>query len=204
MKTLLKVQASLFGEQGQSSQLANRFIERWQAEHPAGRIVVRDLNANPVPHITAERFQALIAKAADRTPAQQVLVNESDTLIGELNAADVIVFAIPMYNFSIPSTVRSYFDHIARSGVTFRYTENGPEGLIKNKKAYVFISRGGIYADGTDTQVPYLKQFLGFIGLSDLEIIVAQGLDMGPESRARGLDAAHERIAALVPLRTAA
>jgi len=125
-------------------------------------------------------------------------------LIRELKEADVIVFAIPMYNFNVPSTVRAYFDHIARAGVTFRYTEQGAEGLIKGKKTYVFVSRGGIYPEGADTEVPYIKQFLGFIGLTDLEIIVAQGLDMGAESRARALTAAHERIAGLVPLRTVA
>ena len=190
MKTLLKIQASLFGDQGQSSQLANRFIERWRAQHPQARIVVRDLSANPVPHLTAERFQAFLTKPEERTPAQQAIVNESDSLIRELKEADVIVFAIPMYNFNVPSTVRAYFDHIARAGVTFRYTEQGAEGLIKGKKTYVFVSRGGIYPEGADTEVPYIKQFLGFIGLTDLEIIVAQGLDMGAESRARALTAA--------------
>lgn len=204
MKTLLKVQASLFGSQGQSSQLADRFIERWRVDHPKSRVLVRDLNADAVPHLTAERFQALVAKPEHRTPVQQAIVNESDILIAELKDADVIVFAVPMYNFNVPSTLRAYFDHIARSGVTFRYTEKGPEGLIKGKETYVFLSRGGVYPENADTQVAYLKQFLSFIGLSDIQFVVAQGLDMGKESRERGLAAAHERIAALTPLRTAA
>jgi Acyl carrier protein phosphodiesterase len=204
METLLKIQASLFGAQGQSTQLADRFIEHWHVDHPQGRVIVRDLNANPVPHLTLEDIQAFGANPADRTPAQQAIVNASDALIAELKAADIIVFAVPMYNFSVPSTLRAYFDHIARKGVTFRYTEHGPEGLLKGKKTYVFISRGGIYPESADTQIPYLKQFLGFIGLKDIEIVVAHGLDMGPESRERALTAAHERIAELIRLRTAA
>jgi Acyl carrier protein phosphodiesterase len=123
METLLKIQASLFGAQGQSTQLADRFIEHWHVDHPQGRVIVRDLNANPVPHLTLEDIQAFGANPADRTPAQQAIVNASDALIAELKAADIIVFAVPMYNFSVPSTLRAYFDHIARKGVTFRYTE---------------------------------------------------------------------------------
>lgn len=204
MQTLLKVQASLSGAQGQSSQLADRFIERWRAEHPNGRVIVRDLSFDPVPHLTAERFQAFLTKAQDRTPAQQAIVNESDTLIVELKNADVIVFAIPMHNFSVPSTVRAYFDHIARYGVTFRYTEKGPEGLIKGKKTYVFLARGGVYPESADTQTPYLRQFLSFIGLHELKFVHAEGLDMGAESRERGLALAHARIAELTQLQSAA
>ena len=157
------------------------------AAHPNGRVIVRDLNAHPLPHLTAQRFQALIANPEDRTPAQQVVVKESDALIAELKSADTIVFAIPMYNFSGPATVRTYFDHIARKGVTFRYTEAGPEGLIKGKKTYAFLARGGIYPEGADTQTPYLKQFLSFIGLDDITFVHAEGLDMGEQSRVRAI-----------------
>ncbi len=204
MATLLKVQTSLFGEQGQSSQLADRFIERWRAEHPQGRVVVRDLSTNPLPHLTAERFQAFGTKAADRTPKQQAIVAESDALIAELENAHTVVFAVPMYNFSVPSTIRAYFDHIARSGVTFRYTENGPEGLIKDKKTYVFVARGGVYPEGVDTQTPYLKQFLSFIGLDDLTFVYAEGLAMGEESRTRSLALAHSSIDVLTSPQTMA
>ncbi len=204
MATLLKVQAGLFGEQGQSSQLADRFIARWLAAHPNGRVIVRDLNAHPLPHLTAQRFQALIANPEDRTPAQQVVVKESDALIAELKSADTIVFAIPMYNFSVPSTVRTYFDHIARKGVTFRYTEAGPEGLIKGKKTYAFLARGGIYPEGADTQTPYLKQFLSFIGLDDITFVHAEGLDMGEQSRERALALANTTIEGLTSSQSAA
>ncbi len=204
MATLLKVQASLFGEQGQSSQLANRFIDRWLAEHPEGQVVVRDLNTNPLPHLTAERFQAFSTKPADRTPKQQAIVAESDALIAELTNADTIVLAVPMYNFSVPSTVRTYFDHIARAGVTFRYTEKGPEGLIKGKKTFLFLTRGGVYSGSADTQTPYLKQFLSFIGLDDLTFIQADGLSMGEETRSRALTLAHTSIESLTSIQTMA
>jgi FMN-dependent NADH-azoreductase len=204
MATLLKVQASLLGEHSQSSRLADRFIGQWLADHPDGRVIVRDVSANPLPHLTAQRFQAFAAKAAERTAAQQAIVNESDALIAELKSADTIVFAMPMHNFSVPSTVRAYFDHIARAGVTFRYTEKGPEGLLKGKKTYVFLTRGGVYSESTDTQTPYLKQFLSFIGLDDLTVVHAEGLDMGAQSRERALALAHASIAALSSRQTVA
>jgi FMN-dependent NADH-azoreductase len=109
------------------------------------------------------------------------------------------VFAVPMYNFSVPSTLRAYFDHIARAGVTFRYSANGPEGLLKGKKAYVFITRGGFYADAADTQTPYLKQFLGFIGITDVSFVYAEGLGLGEESREKSLAQAHNAIGELLP-----
>ena len=184
MKTLLQIQASLFSNEGQSSRLATDFVGAWKSLNPAGRATVRDLAANPVPHLTAERFGAFLAKPEDRTIAQQRIVNESDALIDELRAADTIVIGLPMYNFGIPSTLKAYFDHIARAGVTFRYTANGPEGLLKGKKAYVFATRGGLYA-GTalDTQTAYVRDFLRFLGIEDVQFIYAEGLAMGEARR---------------------
>ena len=126
------------------------------------------------------------------------MVDYSDALIEELRSADTIVFAVPMYNFSVPSTLRAYFDHIARAGVTFRYTATGPEGLIKGKKAYVFITRGGIMSADADTQTPYLKQFLGFIGITDVEFFHAEGLAYGDEVREKSLGSARQAIANLL------
>lgn len=204
MNTLLKVQASPFGQRGQSTHLADRFIEQWLAANPNGRTVTRDLAAAPIPHLTAERFQAFATPTVERTPEQQAFVDESDALISELQDADVIVLAMPMYNFSVPSTVRAYFDHIARAGVTFRYTANGPEGLIKGKRAYVFIARGAVYDSTTDTQTPYLKQFLGFIGITDVQFIHADGLAMGEAVREKSLASARHAIAKLNPFDSAA
>ncbi|HEX7116528.1 MAG TPA: FMN-dependent NADH-azoreductase [Steroidobacter sp.] len=197
MKTLLKIQASLYGANGASSRLAEEFAARWLENHPDGRVITRDLSAMPVPHLTAECFAAFGTPPEARTPEQRELVAYSDALIEELRAADEIVFAVPMYNFSVPSTLRAYFDHIARAGVTFRYTENGPEGLIKGKKAYVLLTRGGIYNGESDTQSPYLRQFLSFIGLTDLRFIYAQGLAL--PDREKSLEDARRSVASIVP-----
>jgi FMN-dependent NADH-azoreductase len=197
MKTLLKVQTGLFGEQSQSTQLADRFIAHWLRQNPAGRVVTRDVAANLVPHLTAERVLAFGSKPESRTDEQQAVLDYSDALIAELNEADVIVFAVPMYNFSVPSTLRAYFDHVARAGVTFRYTATGPQGLIQGKQVYVFIARGGFYSEANDTQTAYLKQFLGFIGLTDAQFIYAEGLAIDAATREKSLNTARHTIAKL-------
>lgn len=197
MATLLKIQSSLFQDQGQSSQLAARFAADWIARHPGARLLTRDLAANPVPHLDLERFQAFTSKPADRNPAQQALVAYSDTLIDELRQADVLVLAVPMYNFNIPSFLHSYFDHIARAGETFRYTNAGAEGLLNGKRAYVFIARGGLYGS-EHAQTALLRQFLGFIGITDVEFIHAEGLAMGDDNRSNSLATAQDRIRTLL------
>ena len=151
-----------------------------------------------MPHLTLERFQAFGTPVAERTLEQQRYVAESDALIDELRRADMIVLGVPMYNFGVPSTLKAYFDHVARSGVTFRYTPEGPVGLLTGKKVYVFATRGGRYA-GTagDLQTAYLRQFLGFIGLRDVEFIYAEGLALGAEQREAALGRALERIGQL-------
>ena len=199
MSTLLQINASLAGANGQSSLLAQRFVADWQANHPEGRVITRDLASEPVPHLTAERFQAFLSQPDARTDEQRTHAEYSDALVEEIKNADTIVFAVPMYNFSVPSTLRAYFDHIARGGVTFRYTATGPEGLLKGKKTYVFITRGGVYADAADTQTPYLKQFLGFIGITDVSFVFAEGLGLGDESREKSLNQAHDAIGELLP-----
>lgn len=198
MSTVLKINASLFGGNGQSSQLTERFVAAWQASHPSARVVERDLAANPVPHLDAARFTAFLTQPEERSAEQQAVVDFSDTLIAELRATDVIVLGLPMYNFGIPSQLKAYFDHLARAGVTFRYTANGPEGLITGKKAYVLATRGGVYAGTpTDSQTAYVRDFLAFIGITDVEFIYAEGLNMGDESKNAALAQAHQAIASL-------
>jgi FMN-dependent NADH-azoreductase len=159
------------------------------------RVIAHDLANDPVPHLTAERFQAFLARPESRTLEEQKVVNESDALIDELRAADTIVLGLPMYNFGIPSTLKAYFDHVARAGVTFRYAEKGPEGLLRGKKAYVFATRGGLHA-GTprDTQTAYLRDFLRFIGIEDVEFVYAEGLALGPEKQETSLAEANAVI----------
>lgn len=194
MHTILQINSSLFGENGQSSRLAAGFAASLAASTGA-RLVVRDLVRNPVPHLTAERFTAFATPAAERSLDQQRHVAESDTLIEELRAADTVVLGLPMYNFGVPSTLKAYFDHLARAGVTFRYTAEGPVGLLGGKRVYVFATRGGRHAGtATDMQTAFVRQFLGFIGLRDVEFIYAEGLALGPEQREQALAAATARI----------
>jgi len=198
MKTLLQINSSIFSSGGQSSQLADHFVAAWRANHPDAQVVVRDLAQNPLPHLDARRVTAFFAKPDDRTPEQQVFVAESDALIEEIKQAEEIVIGLPMYNFGIPSTLKAYFDHIARAGVTFRYTSNGPEGLLTGKKAYVFATRGGLYA-GTplDSQTGYVRNFLGFLGITDVEFVYAEGLNMGGGSKEAALAKAQRQLATL-------
>lgn len=204
MTTLLQIQAGLTGHDAQSSRLAEAFAARWSAAQSEGRVITRDLSVDPVPHLTAERFAAFSTPAERRTVEQQRVVAESDELIEELRAADTIVLAVPMYNFSVPSTLRAYFDHIARAGVTFRYTAQGAQGLLQGKRAVVFITRGGVYGDTNDTQTPYLRQFLAFIGITDVEFVYAEGLALGEDAREQSLAAARHALVRLAPQSLAA
>ena len=198
MKTLLKLNTSLYSNAGQSSRLTDEFVAAWLGNNPGAEVIARDLARDPVPHLTEERFGALLSKPGERTVAQQAVVSYSDTLIDELKRADVIVLGLPMYNFGVPSTLKAYFDHIARSGVTFRYTENGAVGLLQGKKVYVLAARGGLYA-GTalDTETAYVRQFLGFLGMTDVEFVYAEGLAISPASKDAGIEQAKRAIQAL-------
>src|SRR6202165_1787486 len=200
MTTLLQINASLNNGNGQSSQLANQFVAAFHQRRPEAKIVVRDVAAGePVPHLDAERFGAFITKPEERSTAQRAVVAYSDVLIDELKEAEVIVLGLPMYNFGVPSQLKAYFDHIARVGVTFKYTEKGPVGLLTGKKVYVFAARGGLYA-GTpmDTQTSYVRDFLRFLGMTDVEFIYAEGLAISPESKEAGLAKAVAEIERLV------
>ena len=206
MTTILQINSSLHGEDAQSSRLASEFVdalgglrEQQGSTSASGNLViVRDLCATPVPHLTAERLAALTSAAAGRTLDQQRIVSESDELVDELKRADVIVIGLPMYNFGVPSTLKAYFDHVARAGVTFRYTAEGPVGLLTGKKAYVFATRGGRYAGtSADLQTAYVRQFLGFIGIRDVEFVYAEGLALGADERDSAVSDAVARIGQL-------
>jgi len=196
MKTLLQINTSLYSNEGQSSALAARFVEKWQQANPAGRVIIRDLAANPVPHLTAERFDAFRTAPGERTAAQAAFVAESDALIDELRSADVVAIGLPMYNFGIPSTLKAWIDHVARAGVTFSYTDAGPVGLLADRKVLLFAARGGKYKDTPrDTQTAFIRNFLNFIGIRDIEFVYAEGLSMGDDIRQQALEVAGENIA---------
>lgn len=192
---ILQINSSIFSGAGQSSGLADQFVARLRARNPGARLTVRDLAADPVPHLDATRFGAFLAKPEDRTPTQQVVVAYSDALIDELKRADVVVLGLPLYNFGLPSTLKAYFDHVGRAGVTFKYTDKGPVGLLTGKKVYVFAARGGFYA-GTpnDSQTPYIRSFLSFIGMSDIEFVYAEGLAVSEASKQQGIARARVEV----------
>lgn len=199
MKTLLHLTSSIFAEGGQSSRLADEFVAALRLEHPGAQVIRRDLARDPVPHLDAARFGAFIAKREALTPEQQAVLAYSDTLVAELKAADTIVLGLPMYNFGLPSQLKAYFDHVARAGVTFRYTEKGAVGLLGGKRAYVFAARGGLY-QGTphDTQTAYVRDFLAFLGITDLEFVYAEGLAISEAAKQQALAAARGALRALV------
>lgn len=176
MSKVLVLKSSILAGYSQSGQLSDYFVEQWQEKHPGDEITVRDLAANPIPVLDGELVGALRPSDAPLTPRQQEALALSDELIAELKGNDVIVIAAPMYNFNIPTQLKNYFDLVARAGVTFRYTEKGPEGLVTGKRAVVVTSRGGIHKDTpTDLVTPYLSTFLGFIGITDVNFVFAEG-----------------------------
>lgn len=178
-----------------SIQLANGILDKLQAAHPGSNVVTHDLATNPFPHLEEAKLQSFFTPAESRTPEQAAAAKHSDDAIQEIKDADVIVIGAPLYNFSIPSTLKAWIDHIARAGITFRYTEKGPEGLITGKKVYVAMSSGGIYSEGAyagyDFVAPYLKAVLGFLGMTDLTVVRAEGVSIpGVQDTAvqKGLD----------------
>lgn len=197
MATLLHVKSSLFGDNGQSSQLAEKLISQWQAQNPDGQVVVRDLAAEPVPHLDATRIGALFSAPEERTADQQAVLDYADALLDEVRSADLLVVGVPMYNFGVPSQMKAWFDHLARAGVSFKYTDTGPVGLLEDKPVLLLATRGGLYKDsGVDFQIPFVKQFFGFIGLQDTREIYAEGLNMGDGVRDQALAAAHQALSA--------
>jgi FMN-dependent NADH-azoreductase len=207
MSNVLFVTSSLFGEQSKSRQVAAEFVQTWRQHHPGTKVTERDTNT--VPHLDAAALGALIIPPEGRNAAQQSAVAFADALIAELERAETVVMAAPMYNFTIPSTLKAWLDHIARAGRTFRYTAAGPQGLLTGKRVFVIASRGGLYADGPakgmDFQEPYLRAMLGFLGLTDVTFIHAEGQNVSPEAAASGMLTARNKIAELVvPLREAA
>jgi len=184
------------GQGSQSTRLANELVETLRAGDADATVTLRDLGANPHPALDEATLGALFTPADARTPGQHARVALDQALIDEVNAADIIVIGVPMINFGISSQLKNWIDAIAKAGVTFKYTATGPVGLIEGKKVYAVLTRGGVYRDQPhDTQVPYLRQTLGFLGIRDIEFIYAEGLNMGPEAADKGIASAREHIA---------
>ena len=198
MSRVLVIESSARQQGSVSRQLTQAFIQQWKIAHPNDSVQVRDLGQQPVPHLDGDLLGGWMKPADQQSPAEQAALALSNELIAELQAADVLVLAVPMYNFAIPSTLKSWLDHVLRAGVTFKYTETGPQGLLTGKRAYVLTARGGVYSGTSlDHQEPYLRQVLGFVGISDVQFIHAEGLNLGDDASAKGLAAAQARVAEL-------
>lgn len=196
MSRILVIESSARQEGSVSRQLTGDFIAQWRKAHPQDDVQVRDLAVEPVPHLDATLLAGWMKPAEQQSDIERAAAARSNLLTDELLAADVLVLAAPMYNFAIPSTLKSWLDHVLRAGVTFKYTETGPQGLLTGKRAYVLTARGGIYAgSGLDHQEPYLRQALAFIGIHDVQFIHAEGLNMGAEFQEKGVAKAREQVA---------
>ena len=198
MSSVLVLNSSASGPASASRELVQATVERLRSQNPGLKVVERDLGAEPVPHLTVETTPAL--RGGEAVSEVQVKAKAfSDALIEELKAADVVVIGAPMYNFGIPSTLKAWFDYVLRAGLTFKYSEAGPEGLLKGKRAIVVESRGGLYSSGPaqpmDSQEPHLRTMLGFAGITEVTFIRAEKLGYGPEAREEAIRIANAELA---------
>jgi FMN-dependent NADH-azoreductase len=192
---ILQINSSARRAASHSTRLATRLVERLRNADPEATLTLRDLDAAPHPILDEAALGALFTPATERTPEQAARVALDDALIAQIQAADVVVMGVPMYNFGVPAQLKNWIDAIARAGVTFRYTAKGPEGLLTGKRVYVALTRGGMYRNTTaDTQVPYLRTIFTFLGLTDVRFVYAEGLSMGPDAEQKALTTAYEQI----------
>lgn len=196
---ILQINSSVRADASHSSRLANELVQRLLAANPDASLKLRDLGRTPQPMLDEAALQALFTPAEQRSAEQAARVALDDALIAEIQAADTLVLAAPMYNFAIPVQLKNWIDAISRAQVTFRYTANGPEGLLTGKKAYVVLTRGGVHLNmPSDTQTPYLQTFLAFLGISDVEFVYAEGLAMGADAEQAAFAAATRQIQQLI------
>jgi FMN-dependent NADH-azoreductase len=201
MTTILHLNTSIRASGSHSRTLTGEFIGKL-AVGGQDEVIERDLAANPVPHLDEATMGAFFTAADKRSTAQSAALKLSDTLIAELQAADTIVIGAPMYNFSISSGFKAWIDHVARAGITFKYSETGPVGLLTGKKVYVFTARGGVYSHGPamsmDFHETYLRAVLGFIGLKDITFVHTEGLGMGEEAVSKAMAQTRGALGALM------
>ena len=202
MKNLLFITSSPQGEASHSHQVGRQFVEQLQGANPGVEVTVRDLRKSPPPMLSEEIVGAYFTPADARSGEQTELLKISDELISELQAADTIVIASGMINFGISSLLKSWVDLVLRSGITFRYGADGPEGLLIGKKAYLVLASGGVYSEGPtqsmDHQAPYLHAALSFIGISDITTVRIEGVAFGPEAAQLAVEAAKAKLSEFV------
>lgn len=201
MSSILLVTSSPRGGASHSTRVATDLALKLRDADPRQRIVIRDLVAEPLPHIDPDYASGIYTPAEARSQRQADAVAVSDAVLDELVSADTVILATGMINFNIASTLKSWIDHVARSGKSFAYGENGPKGLLTGKKVYIVLSSGGIYSQGGATQMdhatPYLRSVLAFMGMTDVEIIRVEGVAMGAGATDSALEKAAARIEAI-------
>lgn len=179
MAKILNIISSPRGEASNSIKLANAIVDKLREKDPASVVHVKDLTQTPFPHLEEAHLNAFFTPIEHHTEDNKAAIRHSDEALKEIMDADILVIGAPMYNFGIPSTLKSWIDHIARAGVSFKYTENGPVGLLTGKKVYLAVTTGGVYSTGdyvsADFVAPYLKAVLGFLGLTDVTVVRAEG-----------------------------
>lgn len=199
MRKVLRLTTSILGTDSVSNTLMDTLLEKMGQSGEPLELSERNFSNTPIPHLDGEWLQALMTAEADRDEQQQTKADFSNALVAELMAADILVIGLPMYNFSVPSMLKAWIDHVARAGVTFKYTESGPVGLLAHKKVYLVTAMGGKHVAGEgDFLRPYVRHILGFLGITDVNFITADGLAMGDEPRAEGLARAEQEIAVAV------
>ncbi|MDE2402643.1 MAG: NAD(P)H-dependent oxidoreductase [Burkholderiales bacterium] len=197
---ILQINSSSRADASHSSRLATSIVERLRGAQAAAQLTVRDLGRAPLRELDEAALQALFTPAEQRSPEQAARVAIDDALIAEIQAADVVVLGVPMYNFGVPAQLKNWIDAISRAKVTFQYTDKGPEGLLKNKKVYVALTRGGQYRNTpADSQVPYLTTVFNFLGMSDVQFVYAEGLAMGADAEQAAFASAQAQIEAALP-----
>ena len=192
-RTVLRIDSSARREASVSRDLTDRIVARLGAS----RVIHRDLDAEPIPQISADWAAGAYTPEEDRTPEQRTALAVSDALIEELRAADVVVIGLPVYNFTVPASLKAWMDQVARTGVTFRYTDQGPEGLLRDKRVILAVASGGTEVGSPiDFATPYARHFLGFIGLGDVEIVASDRLMVDAEASRERAEEGLERLAA--------
>lgn len=200
---LLHLDASVLNENSASRVLTAEIVQKLRAKHADLQVTYRDLAADAPAHLSAEILGTRFAPADQWNPLQKAEAALTETLLEEFLGADIVVIGAPMYNFSIPTQLKAWIDRIAQVGRTFRYGENGPVGLAGGKKVIIGSSRGGAYSTSEqmramDFQEDYLKVVLGFVGVTDVTIVRAESLAMGPEARSKSMGDAHQQIGQLL------
>ncbi|WP_169543969.1 FMN-dependent NADH-azoreductase [Sneathiella aquimaris] len=195
MTNILHITSSILGDNSQSNAISSKVVNQLLVTHGDSTLVHRDLTEDSIPHLTGDAIASFNLLEDDLSSSQRKTLALSNSLIAELQAADVVVLAVPMYNFSIPSTLKSWIDYVARAGITFRYTEAGSEGLLKGKKVYAVVTSGGYYKEtDKDSVTPFLKTIFNFLGLDDVEFIHAEGLNISDETRAKTAQQVEETL----------